>query len=297
MYDSLNFLLEIIAQELPALCEIYLSQVYFNPCIWVHTSPVIQKAILLEIRIFVEKLPALNLIDILMHNVVTLCATSEVKLVFAVSDIIALLAKNRLDAAMIAKISSYANVYYIRKNKDYPLQLYYVLRILMTLFNEGRCCNSSVGRKRFIDAIKEEVRVRRESKYLTTLWIILDYILHFRTNGVDGEYPGVHTKWETQVHEAETSESLGLIIDDALFDYCTKALKVVDAVQAIALYLLACFDWSSCQSVVKDYQIERSYYPIEEQGKDLYYGKDLNCFILRTLEKSSESASSFSHNK
>eukprot|EP01022_Parablepharisma_sp_SALTPOND_P023426 TRINITY_DN494_c0_g1_i2.p1 TRINITY_DN494_c0_g1~~TRINITY_DN494_c0_g1_i2.p1 ORF type:complete len:1036 (-),score=90.99 TRINITY_DN494_c0_g1_i2:3717-6824(-) len=161
-----------------------------------------------------------------------------------------------------------------------------------------------VDKPRVTHVIKEVLRVKRESKLLTTFWIILDYIVYFRNNGVVGEYPGVYMGWDSKGDKEEDKENIKVgddsntIVDEGLFMFSKtdEGTKVIDAIQAIALYLLLTFDWEFCQDAIKDYQSEKLYCPSKDIGEEKHlstkakdlpsqYGYDLFSFILRTSHK------------
>jgi len=152
-----------------------------------------------------------------------------------------------------------------------------------------------------VKAVKEELRRKRESKYLTTLWVILDYIVYFRNNGIDGEYPGIVKRWNRKqpINEEEIiKEYKGIIVDEELYLCCRDNTDLIDGIQAIALYLLMSFDWKSCKDVVSDYKSEKNYYQqknpsLKYLGNSSQRGNDLLPFILRTLDNTRSSSKLF----
>ncbi len=143
VYGMMSAVLEAIIQSLPGVLERFLEHIFLNPDIWTHASKEGQDGVLRKAMNLIEEYPdtfrPVQLIDILMHNVEVLCVIGEVKAdtILQISGLVLILAKGAMNEAVLAKIVSYANVYYARRNKCYPYQLYYVCCILLNLFNSG----------------------------------------------------------------------------------------------------------------------------------------------------------------
>ncbi len=292
-------------KELPDLAERFVETVLLNPDIWVRTSRESQARVMIMARglagEFADRLRADRFVDMLTHCIETLADSDRedrTDTIAQISELVVLWAKQGLSEAVLSKITSYANIYYIRRLRAYPMQLYYVLRILLSLFVECISAHESrsVGEESLMTVIRSSIKHKRESKTVTTLLLALDYIIYFRNNGVAGEYPGKQMVWNAKSEEEEKTGPVAqseacTIVDETLFHFANDS-QVVDGVQAVAMYLLLTFD--VVRETIKDYQKDLPYYsavrePAEEKkGSDLptsRYGRDLLSFILRSSQK------------
>jgi len=133
----LKMLVEPIIQLTPIILESYLVHIFFNPTIWTHASHEIQSTVLSKIKSLIEADVKIEFVDLLMQNIEHLSSTSQVSNILKVIELISCLGEKKLNEAMINKISSYANIYYMRNKGSYLVQLYYVLKILLLLYTEG----------------------------------------------------------------------------------------------------------------------------------------------------------------
>ncbi len=151
----------------------------------------------------------------------------------------------------------------------------------------------------------DAVKCKRECKTLTTLFLVLDYIIYFRDNGASGEYPGKSMSWSVKVAAEPAAKSPVRpaeeyeIVDNELFLF-TKASdgpQILDAIQAIAMYILLTFDWDAVRDSLKDYAKEMPYYTEKDRTEEkktldherimkYRYGHDLMAYVMRAAQKS-----------
>ena len=133
--------LEAMLKWLPDLAEKYVEMVLLNPDIWAKTTKESQERVMLMARGLAEeykgKLRIDHFVDMLMHCIETLAESDrddKSAMISQLSELVVLWAKQSLTESVLSKITSYANIYYIRRLSAYPMQLYYVLSILLNLF-------------------------------------------------------------------------------------------------------------------------------------------------------------------
>jgi hypothetical protein len=141
VYHMLKMLVEPIIQLLPAILESYLGHIFFNPAIWACASSEIQNTVVLKIRSLIEADTKIEFVDLLMQNIEYLSSTNQVSSILKIIELISFLGNRKLNEAMIRKISSCANIYYMRSKRHYLVQLYYVLKILLQLYTQGNAFN------------------------------------------------------------------------------------------------------------------------------------------------------------
>jgi len=140
----MSAVLESILQNLPIILDEYLENIFLNPDIWTKATKEGQEGFLRKIANLIEeyseKLNSAHLIDILLQNIAVICnmdVTAKTDAILHISDIILSLGRKNLDESILSKIASYLNIFYIRKTNMYPLQIFYILRIVLNIFLSG----------------------------------------------------------------------------------------------------------------------------------------------------------------
>lgn len=105
------------------------------------------------------------------------------------------------------------------------------------------------------------VKAKHESKFLTTLFVLLDYIIYFANTGGGSEYPGVTTDIDPEELKNEDSKTQksaegSFFPDENLSNFVKTAegIRIVDAIQALSLYLLLTFDWNAFTDLTGELQ-------------------------------------------
>ena len=105
------------------------------------------------------------------------------------------------------------------------------------------------------------MRKKRENKLLTTLFVILDYLIFYKENTEGNEvYPGVNVTLSPRDKREDSGEKRldesfsSISSEDSIVGYLKTAegVQIVDAVIGMAIYILLEFDWESVGKVVED---------------------------------------------
>jgi len=143
----LALLLETIKQYLPELTERYIENIFLNPDIWKTGTEKAQEDILKRTKTLCEEantsVRSETIVNMLMHCIEIMCdeRKDSMNTLSIITIILIQVAKTNLSEAILTKIISYANIFYIRKLRYYPLQLYYVMYVLLDLFQTGNNLN------------------------------------------------------------------------------------------------------------------------------------------------------------
>ena len=135
-------LLETIAECIPELTEKYIENIFLNPQIWKTGPEKAQEDILDRSKLLCKDFQILkteSIVNMLMQSIEIICEDGKDSLptLQKISKILLEIATPNLTEAILAKIIAYANIYYIRHLRYYPLQLFYVMRILLEIFQSS----------------------------------------------------------------------------------------------------------------------------------------------------------------
>lgn len=293
-------ILKILLQYYPGLAEKYIEMIFLNLDIWVNAKSEVQDTIISTLTDSIQNMCKVlkidKIIDFLL-NCIEICVNKRKdlnKFIQQFSEIVIKLAQENLNDVIISKIISYANVFYMRRLPNYPLQLFYVLKILLELF--------LTCKERLFKEIRESMKRKKENKVLNTLFVIMDYILYFKENSRATKYPGVtlcmspREKETTKIEEKEDPICIFIKSKDGSL--------IIDSIQAMTIYMLLSFDWASMQDILKDFPKEDLYtipanIPTENSPTNVERRNiDAVGFFLKSLEKKiSENASNIYLNK
>ncbi len=139
---------------------------------------------------------------------------------------------------------------------------------------------------------------KRENKVLTTLFVVMDYLLFYKEHSAGNEvYPGVNVTLSPRDKRDEAEKPACEDIspaDDPLIDYqqTKEGARVIDSVLAMTLHILLEFDWGTLADSVKPREdpIHRS--NSESEGETAFVSggegrRSINVvgFMLRSLGK------------
>lgn len=136
-------ILETIAECIPDLTEKYIEYIFLNPQIWKTGPEKAQEDILdrskLLCKDFSQILRTESIVNMLMLSIEIICDDGKDSMLTLqkISKILLEVATPNLTEAILSKIIAYANIYYIRHLRYYPLQLFYVMRILLEIFQSS----------------------------------------------------------------------------------------------------------------------------------------------------------------
>ena len=123
----------------PKLCEKYIEMILLNVDIWGHSPLPIQDMIITQTKSLIDSkyscIKPSKLMDVLL-NCVEISANKEEPNYFSLakySELIIKLCQEQWEDSMASILMSYANIFYIRRLSKYPLQIYYVLLILLEI--------------------------------------------------------------------------------------------------------------------------------------------------------------------
>jgi len=294
--------LEVFLTFCPGLAEKYIEMIFLNIDIWINAKKEVHDTIITKLSVIMDtKAKLLNMDKIVdsLLNCIEICAykTEDLsKFIQKLSEVVIKICKNFLNDAILSKLISYANIFYIRRNPKYPILLFYVLRILLDLF-----INSKVI---LFKEIRESMKKKKINKVITSLIVIIDYMITseylvecifcFSEESVEKRlYPGITTSLSRRDKNEE--EKLYDSKNDPLnvFSNNEGGLAIIDSIQAMAIYMIISFDWMSLVDYLKDlpkddlYVIPSSTVTSEEaESSSEKRNIDAVGFILKYLGKS-----------
>lgn len=123
----------------PKINEKFIEMILLNVDIWDHSSFSIQEMITTQTKSLIDSkyssLSPSKLMDVLL-NCLEISAnkeeTNQIRLM-KFSELIIKLCQEQWEDSMPSILLSYANIFYIRRLSKYPLQIYYVLLILLEI--------------------------------------------------------------------------------------------------------------------------------------------------------------------
>ena len=229
--------------------------IFLNLDIWINAKSEVQDTIISRLKSVIENnskiLKMDKIIDSLL-NCIEICVNKRQdlsKFIQQFSEIVIKLTQENLSDVIISKLISYVNIFYMRRLPNYPLQLFYVLKILLEVF--------LTCKEKLFKEIKESMKRKKENKLLNTLFVIMDYILFFKENTEANEYPGVTLSLsprEKETKKVEEKENPMCFLMKS-----KEGLIIIDSIQAMTIYMLLSFDWASMQDIMKDFPKEDLY--------------------------------------
>eukprot|EP01022_Parablepharisma_sp_SALTPOND_P027116 TRINITY_DN657_c0_g1_i1.p1 TRINITY_DN657_c0_g1~~TRINITY_DN657_c0_g1_i1.p1 ORF type:complete len:1837 (-),score=222.25 TRINITY_DN657_c0_g1_i1:2911-8421(-) len=186
--------------------------------------------------------------------------------------------KKNLTEETMSKLMGYANLYYIRRLRKYPTQLLHVLKVLLDVYLSCK--------DKFSKEVKATVKVKKDSKVLSSLFVIADYLVYYFEScaeSVEGmKSPG-------SIKDEGFNEMNYARHDNVLADYSRTQKVVLEQVLGICLYILVDFDWGMFNELVKDLLKEEAILakavangntPVPSRGKS-----DLMQYLIKSIGK------------
>eukprot|EP00826_Nyctotherus_ovalis_P011680 TRINITY_DN1303_c0_g6_i1.p1 TRINITY_DN1303_c0_g6~~TRINITY_DN1303_c0_g6_i1.p1 ORF type:complete len:413 (+),score=145.36 TRINITY_DN1303_c0_g6_i1:38-1276(+) len=180
IYDIVCQMANVLLRFYPNAAETFTELIYINMEIWKHSSEEVQLRI-------AEKMHQTYIIDTIskQQNVLLVidCLLKSVE-VFIVNNykskliissflkIVTSLSQRYINAEVITTIMSYANVHIARRLVNFPLHIYYVLSVFMELYEKCK--------EKMPCILKDVVKVKRDSKAISTIFTIFDYFVFIR---------------------------------------------------------------------------------------------------------------------
>ena len=255
-------ILDTLVDFYPQLVEKYLLMIFLNVDIWVYSYQEGAQKIILDNAY--SKLLALSkskwvksetIVESLLSCIEIYTNQDEapkLKEILQFSNIIKLLSVDNLTEGALVRLMSYANAFYVRRLKNYPYQIYFILKILFELF--------SGKKEKVLSIIKEAIKKKGDSKIISTLFTILDYFLYLKECGSNLGYWGIlmANKTEGDISEDTVSENRSertFTIDMSstesnaeahmrAFLLSDKGCELVDVIISICVYILfGVIDW------------------------------------------------------
>ena len=147
VFDIQCVILETLLKFYPNSAEKYIEMIYLNMDIWKHSSVELQKFITEQIhRMFVldpsGQFNATSIVNSLLSCVEVYVDKDrqDDQRVQQISGIVLQLAQKHMSTEIILAIISYANIYFLRRLNNYPIQIYHVMLIFMELVTTCIIC-------------------------------------------------------------------------------------------------------------------------------------------------------------
>lgn len=273
IYKNLRNMMEYIEEFYFEYTENFLEMLLLNMDIWKHSTIKVQEQIVEDIFSFFilqnhKNFSNHKIIDILL-NCIEIFANVEQESnprIKKLSKIILYLAKNDLTKEVLGVIMGYLNIYFLRRLKCYPRQIYYILEILLDIFNN--CTQVAV------EIIVNTLKSKKEVKLFSTIFTILDYFLFIKEYGFLEEYKGI--TYSNNCSDFEQSEENNnnpkkrnsSFLQDGRFFISEEGKNIIDSIVSMCIYWILSFDWQLLSEYMKEYP-----------------RNDLGLFLLRTLSK------------
>lgn len=289
IYEQVNEILQIFIESNSESTEKFIDMVMYNPDIWALSTNEIQLNIIQSANSLVQiknlKFHPANIIDFLLNSYeIYINVEHENQVITSkLATVITNLMKNNLNESTLSKFISYANLYYIRRLPNYHKQLYSILLILLNVF---LAC-----KEKFTEEIKAVIKTKRDSKILSTLFVVIDFYLLEKTNN--------ENKQENNLEDDKSKDSYSEIRSERNEDIQWGKPKTIeeeqnaDASQAIALYILATFDWGVLAGFTKEMQKEEQLLSRSDLGNatrelnpsmnSIRNKQDIIGYLIRTL--------------
>ena len=283
IYRILRSMMANIEEYYFEYAENFLEMLLLNMDIWKHSTIQVQEQISEDIFTFFVLQTHKNfrnhkIIDILLNCIeifanVVQDNNSRIK---KLSAIILFLAKNDLTKEVFAVINGYLNVYFLRRLKYYPKQIYYILEILMDIFFN---CNQVA-----VEIIINTLKSKKEVKLFSTIFTILDYFIFIKEYGFLVEYQGIsYSNNSSDIDQNEessfvTKKRSSSFYQDERILITEEGKNVIDSIVAMCIYWVMSFDWQLILEYLKEYP-----------------RNDLGMFLLKTLSKTTSRVKNSNH--
>ena len=250
--------------------ENYLEMIITNMNIWKYSSEETQIKIAEDISKYLtlqthNNLRTPKVIDILLDCIENFANyendfSSPIKVFSA---IILLYGEKTLTKEIYSIIMGYLNVYFLRRLKHFPKQIYCVLSIFMELFNSCK--------KQSIDIILDLLSSQKEVKQFAIIFTILDFFIQFKEKGLSDDQPEISITFINQRKENKEegkgeekmllrhlpisiSDTYAVKPEDNNYHYCEiDEDSMIDAILAMCIYWILTFDWKILSIIIRNY--------------------------------------------
>lgn len=144
VYTVLHEMVPLVEENYPDFAEKYLEMIFLNIDIWKYSSNEIQEMISEHVhKMFILEEHKLystpKMVDIMLNciEVYSNSGVDHANRIQRLSAIILLVADQNFSDEVIAVITSYLNIFFSRRLKNFPLEIYYVLQVYMELYSIG----------------------------------------------------------------------------------------------------------------------------------------------------------------
>jgi hypothetical protein len=178
--------------------------------------------------------------------------------------IVTSLGKRYLNTEVLITIVSYANVYFARRLPNFTFHIYYALSVFIELYES---CREKVN---YI--LKDVVKVKRDSKTISTMLTIFDYFVFVKEYGFRAFYKGltavdedsddsnelINTKPSRSQSPFVNILGLKLTQEESIgkFQESKECEVTIDWILAMSIYWILSFDWTLLCEVSKEFTKE-----------------------------------------
>ena len=291
----------------PAIIDKFLEYIILNADIWKRCSnetqeEFINKAEEIALKIN-DKKQAAKIFDYLLACIEIYVNPQDIEQINKgkIMHLSKLLMKIKMDEAMISKFVGYINIFYIRRQGNYLLQLFYMMRIMLKLFIKSKSTlllynNSNLStflklnKKIYIlkknpkqldyDEFKNEafasLKKKQECKLLSSLFLILDYCLFLKESGGSAEYRGIPSKPVSKKNQEdlddpspeENVEKMVGNLATSEFIKSQEGIYTLDCIIGMCLFILVNFPWSHILDTVAAIKTKADKMAVKEEEKE-----------------------------
>ena len=141
MFSVVKQILDIVLKHYPSSKEKYIEMIFLNMDIWKHSPQEVQEQIALHVHnMFIvgqnKQFDIPKIVDILLNCIEIYVNQEQIKTVRIkqLLNIILQLSFQHVTKEVLIVIISYANIFFLRRLRNYPLQIYYVLSLYLEIF-------------------------------------------------------------------------------------------------------------------------------------------------------------------
>lgn len=232
VYAALKRIFMIFDRHYQDYTEKFTETILYNMDIWKYSPADVQGLVIEQIHnFFIMGNPSpqrvAENIDILL-NCIEVYANyddrANQKPINQLSAIILILAEEFLTNELLFKLVSYANVFYVRRLRNYPGQIYHI----MNIFNKiCELCNDKI-----LLMMRDGVRLKRESKLLCTVFAAFDYFMNIKEGNDRAGYRGILLTKRHSVFRGLSSSATAEKSEDEFALRMKQAKFVVKPVEA-----------------------------------------------------------------
>ncbi len=220
VFGILCQILDTLLDFYPNSAEKYIEMIYLNMDIWKHSSTEVQKAITEHIHnmFLVQQNKQFNITSIIdsLLSCIEVCVDKDEQRIQQFSSIVLQLSEKHISTEIVLAIISYANIYFLRRLNSYPMQIYHTMLMFLDL---NHSCKD-----RMVSVLKDAIKVKRDSKVISTIFTIFDYFTFVKENGFHAEYRGIELAHPEDSPEiVDSSTNFCLIVNSGMHNAPSEA--------------------------------------------------------------------------